>query len=605
MQSAVWRNFRLLLILLLPSFYSASASEIDSIKAIINSSGKYTDKINAYLLFGEKYALKNFDETLEIANDGIGLAKKNSDQKSEANLKRFIGTAYYFKGNYEIAAKYFYESIALMESTGEGRNLALAYNDLAKLYRKTRILDRALANYDKSLSIFIALKDSVGISMIQNESGVVFEYMKVYEEAIKRYTSSYNIATALHDNMGVSYALSNLAGVYNLQMKFAEAEVFLKKALVIRKGLNDSLALGLVYEDIATNYYSQKKYDAAAIYADSSNRIAFLMNYPELQTENYLILANISKAKGDFNRAFSYLEKRVSIHDSLFNSEKLKQIEELNSKYESIKTAKIIQQQQFEINKRNYWIAAGTIFLVLLCIAAFSYYQHLQSKQRARLQQTVSEQQEMATASILEAEENERQRIAKDLHDGIGQMMSVAKMNLSALESKLAFSNESHHESYEKIITLIDESCKEIRSVSHNMMPNALLKNNLAEALKTFSNQVDHPGLHISLYAEGLESKMDNNTETILYRVIQEAVNNVIKHAGASKVDISVIKDSDGISVTVEDNGNGFDKASGHFSEGLGFKSIHSRIHFLKGTVEVVSSPGEGTLVSLHIPLNN
>ncbi len=581
---------------------TSAADKTDSLKKIIYSSAPYKERIKALFAFGEKYSLIDFDETLSIGEEGIRLAKEMKDPASEGNIKRYVGAAYYFKGNYAEAAKCFYESINLLENTTQLRNLALAYNELAKLYRKTRILDRALINYDKALNLFTTLKDSSGISMIQNESGVVFEYKNDFNEAIARYTRSYDIALSMKDNMGVSYALSNLAGVYTLQKKYAEAEGFLKQALELRRHLSDPLALSVMYSDVAANYFSQKKYSKAVLFLDSSNLIAIAIDYPEIQASNYKMLSDISKESGDFRLAFNFLEKRTTLHDSLLDVEKFKQIEALNNKFETLKKEKVIQQQQFEINKRNYWIIAVVIFVILATIAAFSFYKKTQLKQRANMQEAILLQQEMATKAILEAEENERQRIAKDLHDGIGQMMSVAKMNLSALETNLQFANEKQQNSYGTIIKLVDESCREVRTVSHNMMPNALIKNNLAEALRTFSNQLDHPELNIQLYTEGLDSKMNGNLETVLYRIIQECVNNVIRHAHATALDISVIKDDDGISATIEDNGAGFDPLSDAHVEGIGLKNIRSRVQYLKGSVEFVSSPGAGTLVSLHIP---
>jgi signal transduction histidine kinase len=218
------------------------------------------------------------------------------------------------------------------------------------------------------------------------------------------------------------------------------------------------------------------------------------------------------------------------------------------------------------------------------------------------LQAEVMKQQDLATRAIINAEENERKRIAADLHDGVGQMMSAAKMNLSAFESEISFKDEAQKISFENLISLVDESCKEIRSVSHQMMPNALLKSGLASAVKEFLDKIDNRIIKISLHAEGLQQRLDSNTETVLYRVIQECVNNVIKHSGANKLDISLIKDADGISVTVEDNGHGFDTADKKKFEGIGLKNINSRVTFLKGTVDFDSSPGKGTLVAIHVP---
>lgn len=134
-------------------------------------------------------------------------------------------------------------------------------------------------------------------------------------------------------------------------------------------------------------------------------------------------------------------------------------------------------------------------------------------------------------------------------------------------------------------------------------MPNALLKSGLASAVKEFLDKIDNRIIKISLHAEGLQQRLDSNTETVLYRVIQECVNNVIKHSGANKLDISLIKDADGISVTVEDNGRGFDTADKKKFEGIGLKNISSRVTFLKGTVDFDSSPGKGTLVAIHVPV--
>ena len=210
----------------------------------------------------------------------------------------------------------------------------------------------------------------------------------------------------------------------------------------------------------------------------------------------------------------------------------------------------------------------------------------------------------MAVKAVIEAEENERQRIAKDLHDGVGQMMSAAKMNLSAFESEVQFANDEQKKSLKKVIQLVDESCKEVRTVSHIMMPNALLKNNLAAAIHDFVNKLNNKTLQAHVNTIGLDERMDSNIETVLYRVMQECVHNAIKHAGATTLDISLIRDKDGISGTVEDNGKGFDAADKDNFEGIGLKNITTRIEYLKGTVDFDTAPGRGTVVAFHVPFS-
>ena len=121
--------------------------------------------------------------------------------------------------------------------------------------------------------------------------------------------------------------------------------------------------------------------------------------------------------------------------------------------------------------------------------------------------------------------------------------------------------------------------------------------------MKEFIDKIDNRIIKINLYTEGLNERLDSNVETVLYRVIQECVNNVIKHSGATQLDISLIKDMDGISATIEDNGVGFNPQIKQPGDGIGLKNIVTRVEYLKGNVEFDSAPGRGTLVAIHVPL--
>lgn len=581
--------------------YCTAAQTADSLKAVMKSNAVYSQKIKAYLTFEEKFGLQNFDEMLQVGNEALGLARHHGDSVSVADFKRYIGEAFYFKGKYDIAAQYYYASINLLENTGEKKKLALVYNELAKLYRKTKDLTQSLETYNKALAIFQSLNDKPGISMIMNESGVVFEYAKQYPQAIERYKTSLQIDKELKDSIGISYALSNLAGVYTIQKKYATAEIYILQALQIRKKLKDTFSLALTYSDIAATYAAMKNFVKAKPYIDTSNTIADKMNYPELQQNNYILLADIAKEEEDYKTALHYYQKGTSIHDSLFTLDKTKQIEELKTQYQTVKKEQKIQEQQSQITKQNMLIIISGALLVLIILFAYMQYRRTKWKQAIQMQSTLLQQQKLATKAVLEAEEKERIRIAKDLHDGIGQMMSVAKMNLSTIEEELVL-NADEKLKMERIIGLVDESCREVRSVAHNLMPNALLKAGLASAVREFIDKIDTHSLRIDLYNEGLQERLDADTETVLYRVIQESVNNVLKHSGANGLDISLINDADGISVTIEDNGKGFNTANMEAFSGIGLKNMKTRIEYLKGTIEWNSMPGKGTLVAIHIP---
>lgn len=586
-------------------FLCAHAQQVntDSLRAVMNSKRPYDQQMEAALKLVQHFELKNFDSTLIEGDKALKIARKNTDSVAVAELKRHIGVASYFKGKYEVAAKNFYESIAILEARNEKAKVAPVYNELAKLYRKTRDLEKATENYQKAEVIYRQLNDTGGIAMILNESGVVYEYKKDYKEAISRYTASLKLAEAAGDSLSVSYSLSNIAGVYVIEKNYDMAEKNLLRALHIREVLRDSFALALTYSDLGAAMSAKGDYRKAIDYLTRSNQVAEGLKYPELQSNNYNELAAVARKQGDFQKAFDFFMMRTALRDSLMGIEKTKQIQELNAKYESARKEQQIQQQQNKIRLQNFiFIGIGGV-LLLLVLLGISQYRRYRLRKESQLQAEIMKQQELSVKAVMEAEENERQRIALDLHDGVGQMMSAAKMNLSAIESELSFTDNQQQQSFEKIIQLVDESCREVRTVSHIMMPNALLKNNLAAAISEFVARINNKHLNVHVYTEGLDERLDINTETVLYRVIQECVNNAMKHAGATNLDISLIRDKDGISGTIEDNGKGFDPAEREQFEGIGLKNIISRIEYLKGTVDFDAAPGRGTVVAFHVPL--
>lgn len=592
-------------LLLFAVVLSAQDTTIDSLRTGISAAKKDETKLKTYVLLAGKLSLVSFNETIKVADEGLQLASKLSDSVAYAELTRYQGMAHYFKGEYEKAANYFFTAAGIYERRNLQKQLATVINDIAKLYRKTRDLKRALSFYNQAYGLFTSLRDSSGMQMVLNESGVVYEYQGNYEKAINHYRSALKMATLLNDEGGRSWSLSFLAGVYALQSKFPLAEDFNLQALGIRQKLRDSFAIALSYSDLGVMYGSWGKYERAVYYLEESNKVAEKMQYRELLSNNYAELSRIANVTGDYKQALDYYTWHTQLKDSLFSAQKTRQIEELSTLYETNKKEQQIEVQQLTIKKRNQLIFLILLFVLLAAVVAYLFYNRYKWKQQVKLQEEVLKQQQLATSLVLEAEEKERSRIAKDLHDGVGQMMSAARMNLSSFYNDLKLPNPEQNKSLSNIIQLVDESCKEVRAVSHSMMPAALLSKGLPQTLEEIAGRISTADFNIQFYCEGFTERLDSNTETILFRVIQECINNAIKHAEATVLDLSLIKDKDGISVTIEDNGKGFIYDPAKATEGIGLNNIHSRIQFLKGSIDIDSSPGKGTLIAIHLPNPN
>jgi len=378
----------------------------------------------------------------------------------------------------------------------------------------------------------------------------------------------------------------------------------LLESLKLRLALQDSNATAMSLMDLAEFYQAIGNTDSAMAYAEQALLLAKKIQYIDLQRHALLFMAESFESANEPAKALAYFRSHAELKDSIFNEQKSEQIAEMQTRFETEKKEQEIALQEIEIQQRNY-LLIGLILLVAIAAAfAYVFYSRKQLMLRNNFQQEIIKQQDLNTRAIITAEENERKRIATELHDGIGQLFSAVKLNLSNLFTKVPLENSQVQNLADKTIALVDESCIELRSISHNMMPNVLLKKGLTAALRDFIEKIDAEQLRVQLDAVGLKEGIDQNTETVLYRVIQELVNNVIKHSQANQLFIQIDLSENEIRIHIEDNGIGFVVEDAKNKGGLGLANVMTRIEFLKGSVEWDSSPGRGSLVSVFVPLN-
>jgi signal transduction histidine kinase len=298
----------------------------------------------------------------------------------------------------------------------------------------------------------------------------------------------------------------------------------------------------------------------------------------------------------------------MAARDSALNEESNHNMAEMEARYESEKQALELEKKtlalhnaDLEIEQKRSTILMLISICLMLILIGLGFYRFKRLKQQRRHDADLLMQQELRNKAIIETEEKERVRIARELHDGIGQQLSAAKLNLSAFEQVVPPANKEAFQNLEK---LMDDAVREVRTISHNMIPNALLRSGLVSAVRDFINRLaGSSALKIDLHIVGLDKRLDTHVETGLYRVIQECVSNIIKHAGASQVVIQLILHDNHLNLLIDDNGAGFDTRKINSFEGIGLRNITSRILYLNGTVDFDSTPGRGTTVIIDIPL--
>lgn len=278
----------------------------------------------------------------------------------------------------------------------------------------------------------------------------------------------------------------------------------------------------------------------------------------------------------------------------------------LKSQYEQEQLKLRLLEEELENSKSATQVKFLLIFLgimaLVLIIGLLVYKNRLKAK-HLELTKTKQEQQFIAMSSMLEGQEKERARIARDLHDGLGNLLSTVKVTVGNLG--LADNGHGENELYDSANTLIDEACREVRKISHEMMPQALERLGLNKALEDLVETADQAhGFSATFNVYGKEKELDDATEMMLFRITQELLNNIIKYAHAQEVAVQLTYGDDWLSLIVEDDGVGFDVNSVKAKNGMGLKSIAFRTAHIGGQCEVDSKPGKGTMASISLPVN-
>ncbi len=550
---------------------------------------------------------KDYAQSLAYQERAYAIQKQLNDRNGQAITLQYFASIHGEQQRYSEALNYFMQAQQIYTEVNDQRQLGLVKSHIGELYSRQQMHDRSVPYFMDAIDIYRRINNSRSLASI-------------YLAAANSLIEIRQLATAR--NMIDSAVLltkktqnkEHQKTIYEVESKYHAATGDYKQALQFASQFNSQKDVLLneanikSLRDMQVKYETEKKQQEIALLHKDNDIKALEIRNQQLQiekslfdlTQNRLALSQADLENAN-NRIRIQDQNEIILQQKLDSSEKAKNLHTLQKQSEIQQLE--IANRQLQLTRRNVMIGFLAAILVLGILLGFSYYRRYRLKQEARMQAAVLRQQELATKAVLEAEEAERQRIAKDLHDGVGQMMSAARMNLSAYKHEVKFKTDDEKITFEKIISLVDESCKEVRAVSHNMMPNALLKNSLASAIREFIDKLDHKALKVHLYTEGLDERLDSNTETVLYRVIQECVNNVIKHSGADTLDISVIREDSEITATVEDNGRGFDINDRSKFEGIGLKNIRTRVEYLKGTVDFDSTPSKGTLVALHVPV--
>ncbi len=569
-----------ILLLLIPALWILAACK-ETKPAANQPAGQLIDNAEQYINQGK------YDSAKITLQTALKALKNDTTSLSWIRAMKNHGVIHDITGNYDSSSYYLYRALRMAEKTDQKEIQLKIFGDIGILYFDLRKQDDAVANYQKMLEMAEMQHDSTNMARALNNMGNAYATLSHdFKKAIPCFERTLEIAQRIKYEAAVRTTKNILAQIY---IETGELDKAYREIRELQEKYGDD-----VYFDfsLAAIYAKKGAYDKSIGAYQAILGKAF--DTQELRLAVLYSLSEVYKEKGDLQNTLKYIQEYHAAKDSLHTLQAEKDIQNMKLSYETekkeLKIASMEEERRLMI---GLVVAAGIVFVMIL---AFIYYRQRNQRKMVeqKLRQLEQEKQLVATQAVLDGETAERMRLARDLHDGLGSLLSVAKLGLQGIKSLTIEPEDSKQ--LEGVMATIDNSMKELRRVAHNLMPESLARNGLKTALTDFCGNIPAVAFHYF----GTDERLEQNMEVAVYRVIHELVNNALKHAEAEKIDVQLIQNAGEISLSVCDNGKGFD--SNILQPGMGIKNIQNRIASYNGHMDLWSQPDEGT--EIHIRLS-
>jgi len=473
---------------------------------------------------------------------------------------------------------------------------------------------KSLEYAEKAIALALVGKDSATIALAYSQLGSVHRRMERIGQSDTCFAKALAYGKTMGDNYFRMLVYQNYAVSLNMQHRPAEADAYADTALVL--GLADGnpgcIAYGYSMKGVIA--FDRKDFKAAKEhYSKAEELLKDGAGDWSAKMEVFLNRSKLEKELGNEAEAYRYLRMYTSIKDSSIKAESARTVEFLEAQYQFESKQKEILQlqkdkllQSVSISQKstiNYLLIAALVIVVAAMVLGYFNYKQKQLLQRKVITQMETDQELLATRMVLHGQEEERRRLARDLHDGLGGMLSGVKHSFQRSRDKMG-TTAGEGQSFDRSVEMLDESIAELRRIAHDLGPESLLKYGISAAIKDYCTNINKSEAVNVIYQPLQQEpiKIDQSKSGVIYRIVQELLNNVLKHSGAKTAIVQLSQERDRLSVTVEDDGKGIDLENLKKARGMGWNNIRSRIEYLKGSLDVKSDPGKGTYV--HFTVN-
>ena len=541
--------------------------------------------VNVFLTQGK------YRKALENATSAVALSKKIRNEQLLARSYSFKGMTGIFLGHFQMAADNLLDAAEIIDRTGSSLQIQHSLNRLSiaftELRDKQRSLDYAL-KAEKLSEVNGNTAANILTVMQLARARALNGQMQLSEQLFERLLK---MTRAARDSINTTYAHIYYAEQAGMVRKYNKALGFYRKAL--QHANRTRFPDFLIYSNggLARTYYELQDYTNASAYLEKALYYARTAGSENMLRELLLLGSEIREQQQDLAASLHFRKEYEVLNARLLNLGLQQNVHRLEAEYQSSVKAREIARQKFYI-VLSLFISSLLLAATLLIYFLYRNKQKIADKNLMLLQK---EKEMQVLKAMIEGEETERSRLAKDLHDGVGGLLSATKMHLSILQNDSGTPDLLNR--FNHTVSMLDSASQEIRMIAHNLAPELLVKFGLNKALSTYFSRLQSPGFKINYLKVGDVPRLSDNFELLVYRIIQELIHNVIKHAHCSDVLVQMSYHEQTLSVTVEDNGIGMKQQE---SEGLGLSSLRSRLAAVNGYMEIETSPGNGTTIFIE-----
>jgi two-component system, NarL family, sensor kinase len=624
------KTLKIIFVLLFVHFFASGQVNIDSLQNVAEKYPNDTASIHKLQDLASDYVPIDNNATLAV----LKIAEKKMSDKTSlqmGSIYNSIANAEFHLSNMKVASEFYAKAKKIGESLADSNLLTKAYLGEGAMHFDHNQHEIALKLFLKALTYCKAENLRIKSSILGNIGGAYFEMSqkpqkvenygldnkkvifdkKYIEKAIPFTRQSLEIAKKLKSNAKQILQSTNLAQDFMYLNQLDSAQFYIDFAEKLTNQENKPLTSATFYNVKGQFMMVKNDYNGAlAAYTTSKNE-AMKSTDVKLIYEGDLGISNSYENLKDYKKALEYYSKYTTLKDSVISQENYAAASDIQNKYESQKK----ENEILKLNEENVQKSAlnkillGSTFALLAL--GFSGYRNFKNRQKIAEQQQDLQTQKIAELekdkqlqsvdAMLKGQEDERNRMAKDLHDGLGGMLSGVKMSFTNMKDNLIMSAENVGV-FEQSISQLDNTIAELRKIAHNLMPEALVKFGLNDAVKDFCTSM-MSATHINIVYEnmGESRKLDNTANTYIYRIIQELINNAIKHGQPNQILVQLTTASNKILITVEDDGKGIDNAKLATSKGTGLTNIKHRVNYFKGNVTFENNEPQGTVVNIEL----